>query len=176
MRISTSGKLFLASALFFGLTACEPGMTSQGNDFQRSYGKARKSLEEGNYENAIRGYEALLPAAGPLEPRLRLEYAHALLRAGRFDAAAQEADALARGVSGSARAAVLAVKGTALHEGALAEIRAGSAGATTIARLRAADAALQEMLSLDAQMDPLGTMASRRAEIAQDLKRLGAAD
>jgi len=30
------------------------------------------------------------------------------------------------------------------------------------------------MLVLDAGMDPLGTMASRRSEIAQDLKRLGA--
>lgn len=174
MRISISSGLFLASMLALGLTACEPGVTSTGNDFQRKYSSARKSLEEGNYENAIRGYEALLPGAGPLQPRLRLEYAHALLRAGRFDEAAQVADALARMSSGSARAAALAVQGTAQHESAVAEMRNGTAGAATITRLRAADAALQEMLSIDANLDPLGTMASRRTEIAQDLKRLGA--
>lgn len=176
MRISISSRLCLASAMVLGLTACEPGMTSTGNDIQRSYSKARKSLEEGNYENAIRGYEALIPGSGPLEPRLRLEYAHALLRAGRFNEAAQVADNLARMSSGSARAAALAVQGTALHEGALSDMRNGTAGTATVTRLRAADAALEEMLSLDAQMDPLGTMAGRRAEIALNLKRLGASN
>lgn len=174
MRISISSGLFLASILIFGLTACEPGMVSKGNDFQRKYSAARQSLEQGNYDNAIRSYEALLPNAGPLEPRLRLEYAHALLRAGRFEEAAQVAGALANGSSGSARAAALAVQGTALHESAILDMRGGATGPATVALLRTADAALQEMLALDAGMDPLGTMASRRVEIAQELKRLGA--
>ncbi|PIV78242.1 MAG: hypothetical protein COW54_10480 [Rhodobacteraceae bacterium CG17_big_fil_post_rev_8_21_14_2_50_63_15] len=174
MRIFIFINFLLASTMILGLAACEPEMISSGNDFQRKYSTARRALEAGNYDSAIRSYEALIPNSGPLEPRLRLEYAHALLRAGRFDEATQVANSLAAGSSGSARAAALAVSGTAQHESALVDIRGGTAGASTVTLLRAADAALSEMLVLDAGMDPLGTMASRRSEIAQDLKRLGA--
>ncbi|EAQ25951.1 MAG: hypothetical protein VR71_22855 [Roseovarius sp. BRH_c41] len=109
-----------------------------------------------------------------MEPRLRLEYAHALLRAGRYDEAAQIANGLAASTKGRDRAAALAVSGTAQHESALADISAGRGGAGAIAKLRSADAALKEMLALDDGLDPLGAMASRRADIARDLKRLGA--
>jgi hypothetical protein len=150
------------------LAACEPGAISQGADFQRKYEGARKALEDGNYDLAARNYAALLPSAGPLEPRLRLEYAHALLRADRHDEAAAMAAAVARGQSGSNRAAALAVEGTALHESALADMRAGRAAPD---KLRRAEVALAEMLRLDPSLDPLGAMQSRRDEIAGNLRR-----
>lgn len=155
------------------LAACEPGTVSEGADFQRNYSSARKALEQGNYDSAIRSYAALIQNAGPLEPRLRLEYAHALLRAGRYDEAVQIANGLAASTKGSDRAAALAVSGTSLHESALADLSAGRGGPNAIAKLRAADAALKEMLTLDDGLDPLGAMASRRTDIARDLKRLG---
>lgn len=153
------------------LAACEPGAISEGAEFQRKYASARKALEEGNYDLAARNYAALIPSSGPLGPRLRLEYAHALLRADRFDEAANVAGDLARGQSGSNRAAALAVEGTALHESALADIRAGRPAAD---KLRRADAVLAEMLRLDPSLDPLGAMQSRRDEIAGSLRRGGA--
>lgn len=150
------------------LAGCEPGAISKGADFQRKYAGARKALEDGNYDLAARNYAALIPSAGPLEPRLRLEYAHALLRAERHDEAAGVAGALARGQQGSNRAAALAVEGTALHESALADMRAGRSAPD---KLRRANAALTEMLRLDPSLDPLGAMQSRRDEIAGSLRR-----
>jgi thioredoxin-like negative regulator of GroEL len=168
-----TGKILIAAVFSIPLAACEPGVVSEGTEFQRKYSTARKALEAGNYDSAIRSYGALLPNAGPLEPRLRLEYAHALLRGGRYDEAAQVAATLASDLSGSDRAAALAVRGTALHESALAEMRMGAAGRGTVEKLRAADAALQNMLALDAGMDPLGAMASRRSDIRREIAQLG---
>lgn len=153
------------------LAGCEAGAISEGADFQRKYSGARKALEEGNYDLAARNYAALIPSAGPLSPRLRLEYSHALLRAGRYDEAAEVAGKLASELKGSNRAAALAVAGTALHESAIAQIQAGQSGAEMTDRLQRADAALEEMLSLDPSLDPLGAMQSRRAEIARSLGR-----
>ena len=164
-------KFMILIAVTAMLAGCEAGVISEGADFQRKYSGARKALEEGNYDLAARNYAALIPSAGPLAPRLRLEYAHALLRAGRNDEAAEVAGALASGQTGSNRAAALAVAGTALHESALAEMQAGRSGAKVMDRLRRADAALAEMLSLDPALDPLGAMQSRRAEIARSLGR-----
>jgi len=164
-------KFLIFAAVSATLAGCEAGAISEGADFQRKYSGARKALEEGNYDLAARDYAALIPSAGPLAPRLRLEYAHALLRAGRNDEAAQVAGDLAAGQEGANRAAALAVEGTALHESALAAMQAGRSGAEVNDRLRRADAALSEMLSLDASLDPLGAMQSRRAEIARSLGR-----
>lgn len=166
-------KPLLCLTVLMSLAACEPGVISEGADFQRKYSSARKALEQGNYDSAIRSYGALIQTAGPLEPRLRLEYSHALLRASRYDEAAQVASALAASTKGSDRAAALAVSGTAQHESALADLGAGRTGTATVAKLRAADASLKEMLAIDASLDPLGAMVSRRADIARDLKRLG---
>jgi thioredoxin-like negative regulator of GroEL len=161
-----SGILLGLSAL--ALAACEPGAIGKDTDFQRNYDRARTALEQGNYELAARNYAALIPAAGPHAPRMRLEYAHALLRAGRHDEAAAVAGALARDQKGSNRAAALAVAGTALHESALADMRAGRPAPD---KLRRADAALAEMLQIDPSLDPLGAMQSRRDEIAGSLRR-----
>jgi len=166
-RLAT--KFMILSVVTAGLASCEAGAISEGADFQRKYSGARKALEEGNYDLAARNYAALIPSAGPLAPRLRLEYAHALLRAGRNDEAAQVAGDLAAAQQGTNRAAALAVAGTALHESALADMQAGRSGAEVDAKLRRADAALAEMLSLDAALDPLGAMQSRRSEIARAL-------
>ncbi|MFB9148692.1 hypothetical protein [Roseovarius ramblicola] len=166
-RLATN--FLILTAVTVGLSACEAGAISDGASFQRKYSGARKALEEGNYDLAARNYAALIPSAGPLAPRLRLEYAHALLRAGRNDEAAQVAGDLASGLEGGDRAAALAVAGTALHESALADMQAGRSGTEVSDRLRRADAALAEMLSLDASLDPLGAMQSRRAEIARSL-------
>lgn len=151
------------------LSACEPGTISQGADFQRKYSSARAALEQGNYDLAARNYAALIQSSGPLEPRVRLEYAHALLRAERNDEAAAVALALAQGQEGTNRAAALAVAGTALHEDALGDLRAGRTDEAR-AKLRRADAALAEMLRLDPSLDPLGAMQSRRNEIAGTLR------
>jgi len=162
-------KFVVLAVVAAGLAGCEAGAISEGADFQRKYSGARKALEEGNYDLAARNYAALIPSAGPLAPRMRLEYAHALLRAGRNDEAAQVAGTLASQLEGSNRAAALAVAGTALHESALADMQAGRSGTEVTAKLRRADAALEKMLSLDASLDPLGAMQSRRSEIARSL-------
>jgi hypothetical protein len=52
-------------------------------------------------------------------------------------------------------------------------MRMGTAGRGTVEKLRAADAALQNMLALDAGMDPLGAMASRRSDIRREIAQLG---
>ncbi len=160
--------------VLMAIAACEPSTISEGNNFQRKYSTARKALEAGNYDTAINSYALLIPQSGPLEPRMRLEYSHALLRAGRYDEAAQVADALASSLKGSDRAAALAVSGAARHESALADISAGTTGPKTVANLRAADAALKEMMTLDPDLDPLGAMDSRRKDIKLELKQLGA--
>ncbi len=162
-------KFLVLTVVTAGLAGCEVGAIGEGANFQKKYSGARKALEEGNYDLAARNYAALIPSSGPLAPRLRLEYAHALLRAGRNDEAAQVANMLASEVEGGNRAAALAVEGTALHESALADMQAGRSGAEVNAKLRRADVALSEMLSLDAALDPLGAMQSRRAEIARSL-------
>lgn len=164
-------RFLVFAAVTAALAGCEAGAISEGADFQRKYSGARKALEEGNYDLAARDYAALIPSAGPLAPRLRLEHAHALLRAGRNDEAAQMAGKLASELEGGNRAAARAVEGTALHESALADMQAGRTGSEVDAKLRRADAALAEMLSLDASLDPLGAMQSRRAEIARSLGR-----
>lgn len=174
MRHHIAKRALLSVGLCAALTACEPGVVSDGASFQRNYASARRALEAGNYESAIRSYAALIPNAGPFEPRLRLEYAHALLRAGRYDEAAEVADVLAGGLQGGDRAAALAVSGTARHESALSDIRSGTAGPGTVTKLRGADAALTEVIATDPDLDPLGAMTSRRADIRRELAQLGA--
>ncbi|WP_294606260.1 hypothetical protein [uncultured Roseovarius sp.] len=174
MRFHFHARPLILLPVLMALAACEPGTISEGNTFQRKYSTARKALEAGNYDTAINGYALLIPQSGPLEPRMRLEYSHALLRAGRYDQAAQVADALANTRKGSDRAAALAVSGAAKHESALSDISAGTTGPQTVAKLRAADAAMAEVMALDPDLDPLGAMASRRDDIRQELKNLGA--
>ncbi|OWU81680.1 hypothetical protein ATO6_23650 [Oceanicola sp. 22II-s10i] len=132
---------------------------------------ARNALEEGHFARANTSYARLLPQAGPLGGRIRLEYAHSLLRAGDFDAAAKQASTVAAAESGPVRGAARAVEGTAHHEIGLALLAKGDRAGGK-ARLTAAQAALAEALSDNPEGDPLGSLAGRKASIDARLKRL----
>ena len=142
------------------LVSCEDGPST------------RDALEDGKFDRASRTYARLLTRAGPLEPRIRLEYAHSLLRAGDYPAARREARALAQGQSGSARRAALSVAATAEHELGLVAIQQGDPAAAR-QLLHAADAAIAEVLASEPELDPLGALAGRQASIKVRLKALG---
>ena len=156
------------------LASCDETQTGFGADqsFRKHYMSARTALEEGNYARASRAYKRLIPQAGAFAPRLRLELSHSLLRAGDYADAAAEARALAAAQEGTARRAALAVLGTAEHEMALAARAAGDPDATR-RHLKAADAAIAEVLKHDPELDPLGALAGRQASIKVQLKSLG---
>ncbi len=149
------------------------GGKSNSRSFHAGYSVARNALEDGNYLTAIRRYDALIEESGPLETRLRLEKAHALLRANRYDEAALQANIVAAAHQDRRRAAALAVVGTSEHRMAQDAMSAGDFGPTTVAHLRRADAALSEMITTAPDLDPLGAMAERRAMARASLKNLG---
>jgi len=173
MRAGFSIKVGVFGLLALGLVACEPGDFSGNLGFKGRYTVARNALEAGNYSRAISNYEQLMAHSGPLEPRVRLEYAHALLRSNRYDQAASVARALAVSETGGARIAALAVQGTADHEIALARLNNGVTDGQTKSLLRAASSALGEVLSTSDDMDPLGALARRQSEITRVLASLG---
>lgn len=154
------------------LVACQEGQTTDRAGFKAKYQVARNALEEGSYARAGRNYKALLAQAGPLEPRVRLEYAHSLLRNDQFEAAAAEAGKVANSQTGNARLAALAVRGTADHELARAAIANGQRDAAVRARLQAAASALDAVLKHAKTFDPVGSLATRRKQIAADLAAL----
>ncbi|PWJ15798.1 hypothetical protein [Jannaschia seohaensis] len=154
-----------AALLLIATASCTPteGRLAEGA-FQAQYMSARTALETGDYDRAETLYRRLMPKAGPLGDRIRLEYSHTVLRAGDFAAAADMADRVASDTTGDARAAALAVRGTAHHEMALAILGAGDPAAGA-ARLTEARAALREVLRDHPEMDPLGSLAGRVAAI-----------
>lgn len=164
-----AGVLALAALI---LVSCEEGATTGDTGFRNQYFAARGALEEGKYDRANRTYARLLTRAGPLEPRIRLEYSHSLLRAGDYADAAREARVLSGSLSGTARHAALSVQATAEHELGLAAIQSGDP-ATGKRLLQQADAAITEVLTNDPSLDPLGALAGRQASIQVRLKSLG---
>lgn len=144
-----------------------------GNGFEARYHDARSSLEGGNYGAAIRSYKGMIGNAGPLDSRLRLELAHAYLRADRYDDAVREATIVASAHADNRRAAALAVLGTAHHRLAQEAMSRGDFGENTVYHLTRAKAALDEMLTFDADLDPIGSMAERREMAAASLRNLG---
>lgn len=155
------------------LTAClETGPSASQKGFEQRYTAARSALEAGNYTKSNRLYPRLLENAGPLEPRLRLEYAHSLLRAGEYASASNQSRILMDTQQGEARAAALSVYGTARHELGLQALQNGDVQ-TAKAHLAAAEAALAEMLKSHPDFDPLGAMTARRDSIRQRLKNIG---
>src|SRR6056297_488358 len=98
--LATAGLLGVS---FLMLVACEEGTGVGEKNFQKQYALARGALEEGRYATAAETYAALIPRAGPLAPRLKLEYAHTKLRAGHYEAASEQAAALANAETGAAR-------------------------------------------------------------------------
>lgn len=167
----------IAKVAGFGLAllvlgSCGSSAPSGGAmSFRTDYAAARNALEAGKYAQAERAYARLLPQAGPLESRLRLEYAHSFLRAGDYARAASEARRVAAAETGAGRSAALAVQGTAEHELALALLAKGDAEAGKT-YLAAAAAALGEMLQGNPELDPLGSLAGRKASIDVRLPRL----
>lgn len=157
-------KLALAGTLGLALSACE----ENGGSFQRDYAVSRNALEMGRFDQAARGYGRLIEKAGRYEPWIRLEYAHALLRSDRYAEAAQEARAVAATQTGTFRSAALAVQGTAEHELGMA-----ATGPDGRARLMSAQAALAEVLKNDPQIDRLGTLRMRKAQIDRQLGATG---
>lgn len=155
------------------LAACEnPGGLASGG-FRSDYMVARQALETGNYDLAIRRYQSLMRGAGPLEPRLRLEYAHSLLRANRFDDAAREAGALVDLRAGAVSGAAMAVRGTARHEAARARLGSGQRDAPTIALLYQAVDDLETFVRQHPELDADAMMAARAREAASELRALG---
>ncbi|WP_371229673.1 hypothetical protein [Roseovarius sp. 2305UL8-3] len=166
----------LATAGFLGfsllvLSACDEGTGIGEKNFQKQYGIARDALERGRYSQASQAYAALIPKAGPLAPRMRLEYAHTQLRAGHYDKASAQARALSQTDDKSLRSAALAVHGTAEHELGVAALNAGDRAAGK-RHLLAAKASLGEMLKAHPGMDPMGAMAGRQASINVRLQSL----
>ena len=156
------------------LTGCAENSVASRGTFKADYLVARGALESGRYGEAIRDYRRLLPTAGPLEGRLRLEYAHSLLRDDRFADAAAQARMLAGAETGTARATALAVEGTAEHELALAALKDKPGDTAAIrAHLLAAQAAFGEALDDPADLDPLGVLAIRKHNIETMLAARG---
>ncbi|KMW56429.1 hypothetical protein AIOL_001383 [Candidatus Rhodobacter oscarellae] len=166
--------LLLASMLLVGCNtngaSFAPSASKAG--FRDNYVVARTALERGQYGKAERGYANLLKKAGPLEPRLRLEYAHALLRGGKYEKASAEARVVASVLDGRGRSAALAVQATADQEIARRAINKGVADADAIERLVAARAGFDELLQKHPDLDPLGAMALRRRTIDVELSTI----
>jgi hypothetical protein len=171
MQVSRIARAGTIGLFLMALISCDEASFSSQNSFRSQYFSARDALERGKYDQATRQYTRLLNTSGSLAPRIRLELAHAHLRSGSFAQAATEAHTVAKSQKGSARAAALAVQGTAEHEMALVAISRGDANSAK-SLLANADRAMAEVLKTDAKLDPLGSLAGRRASIKVQLKNL----
>lgn len=160
----------LALALTLPLAACDTG-PGNASGFRKNYFAARSALEDGRYDKANRQYQMLMSSAGPFLPRVQLEYAHSLLRAGEFARAAEVAEAMALREDGAAAATALAVAATARHELGLAALAQGDTAAGR-AQLERASTAMTEVLDGHPELDPLGALAGRQASIAVRLRTL----
>jgi hypothetical protein len=151
-----------------------PGVTPSARNagFKDNYTVARTALEKGQFAKAQRSYKDLLLQAGPLEPRIRLEYAHVLLRAGKFAEASGEARVAASMLDGAGRAAAIAVQATADQELVRKALNAGTADAASLQRLVAARDGFDEVLKTHPELDPLGGLALRRKTIEVELAQL----
>jgi len=172
MRARSSVAWMVLGAALLLPTACQEFEPSKRDSFKGKYHVARLALEEGRYARAIRSYQSLLKQAGPFAPRVRLEYAHSLLRDNRFEEAAREARVIAQTQNGDARLAALAVQGTADHELARAAMAAGLRDNAVRSRLQSARGAFDEVLKKPKVFDPLGSLADRRRIIDKELASL----
>lgn len=165
------GAVALSLMLALAVGGCEDGSGAGSNSFRNDYTNARAALEKGQYDKANRIYARMLPEAGPLQPRIQLEYAHSLLRSGAYGAAIQQAQSVSQSQSGTARSAALSVLGAAHHELGLVALTNQDA-ASGRQHLVAAQNAIAEVLSSDPELDPLGALAGRQASIKVQLKSL----
>jgi hypothetical protein len=153
------------------LVSCDESANFGEKSFKSQYSSARDALEKGKYEQANRVYLRLMPTAGALQPRLRLELAHSYLRSGNFAAAAKEARSSAGAQTGTGKAAALAVQATADHELGLKALARGDTS-NGKGLLKQADTAMAWIIKKHPELDPVGALAGRRASIAVRLKSL----
>ncbi|MCP5074286.1 MAG: hypothetical protein GY947_13490 [Rhodobacteraceae bacterium] len=173
MLARSTTKVFVLCALVLTPVACDTTGTTNRSGFKNGYQVARNALEAGRYDKASRAYAKLVDNAGPLENRVRLEYAHSLLREGRYLDASNQARAVANSEKGASRSAALSVQGSADHEYARSVLALGQDRDVAKSRLKSAKAALDEMLKKNKELDPLGTMVKRRKAIKVELAALG---
>ncbi|MBY5974333.1 outer membrane protein assembly factor BamD [Ferrimonas balearica] len=174
-RLAISLLLCVSVSACNGLAAGGGGQTASDGSFQKRYSAARSDLEAGRYKAAERKYRALADnyPNSQIALRLNLELAHALLRNGQAEDAAQVARRmLAEDPSGDARGMVLAVQGTAMHELARSALDSGDQEAAR-QRLLLAAAALGEVLRDYPEQDVGGAMARRNQLISRQLGELG---
>ena len=172
MQAVSSIKAIFLGICLSSLVACEDVGSFGSQTFQSRYEAARSALENEKYDKANRIYVELLETAGPHQPRLRLEYAHSLLRAGEYDNASKQASFVAQGQTGTARGAALVVVGVAEHERGLVAIQDGDlVGGKQ--HLLAAQTAINEVLKIDSSLDASGALANRKNDIETRLKAIG---
>ena len=151
---------------FVSVGCVTPGGNGTAQGFRDQYLVSRAALESGDYTRAIRGYNRLMDMSGPLQPRIRLELAHTLLRNGDYRQAADEARILAATETGTARSAALAVQGTAEHELALIAMDRGQGETRIRGLLISAQTAMSEVLQNDPDLDPLDALQARLNQIS----------
>ncbi|WP_415404904.1 hypothetical protein [Tateyamaria sp. SN3-11] len=159
----------------FILAACDMPTGTQSKGFKSEYVASRTALEEGRFDRAVRGYETMLKrySATQAEGRLRLEYAHALLRGNNYQKASQQAHLVSVESGGALQASALAVRGTAEHEFARARLQQGPFDAATETSLKTALSAMERMLKSHPELDSTGAMANRRKAIKDTLANYG---
>ncbi len=177
MTLPATFRTALLAAAALALTACQPGALPGAGvvnraGFKANYLVARAALEKGQYGRASRQYASLLPKAGPLAPRIRLEYAHSLLREGKFEKASEEARVVASQLDGRGRSAALAVQATADQEIGRAAINRSEMTAEAVQRLVAARDAFDEVLTKHPDLDPLGGLKLRRKTLDVELSTI----
>lgn len=174
IQILRSRGRLAALCVLVALAACENAGTLTGGGAESDYLVARQALETGNYDIAIRTYGRILQRVdASTAARLQLEYAHALLRGGRYDEAVAACDMLVTRQTGAIRLSALAVRGTARHEAARQRLDAGQRDAATRGLLDDAEHDLQATQQGPAPLDSTGSMRARLELIAADRARLG---
>ena len=162
-------------ATVVGVLAAGCATQPASGEFQSAYGNARDALEAGDYESALDLYAALLPIAGSerLEITVRLDYAHALLRAGRFDSALAEARGIeALGPDAETSGRVDVVVAVADHEIAERVVGRDVHYETKRASAQAAFRSLDRALRNDPRLDPEGVLIIRMSKVREMLAAL----
>lgn len=166
--------LVLGSVSLVGCQLDAPSFTPSARNagFKDSYGVARSALEGGKIAKAERSYKDLILQSGPLEGRIRLEYAHVLLRAGKFADASGEARVAVSLLEAEGKSAALAVQATADQELARLALASGQGGGDVRQRLISARDGFDTVLKEHPQLDPLGALALRRKTVEAELEAL----
>lgn len=147
---------------FCALAQCNENPLSSRSASFELYAEARSSLESGNFDAAIAKYHDILPDANPeLKPRITLELAHALLRAGDHELSIETLRPIIHLLDGRRTDSAFQVVATALHEIALTKLSNGS-------NTQEVDKILDESLSyLSNSTQPLDEAMENRKQLIQ---------